>query len=85
MRDNDVVFPESIGSDYLWGNNSAGTAKRQQSGKEFIARQKVTIMIRVAGSGKVRTKMCDYYRSANFSTTRTLSPRTVIGIGTTLS
>jgi hypothetical protein len=25
------------------------------------------------------------YRSANFSTTRTLSPRTVIGIGTTLS
>ena len=26
-----------------------------------------------------------YYRSLNFSTTRTLSPRTVIGIGTTLS
>jgi len=25
------------------------------------------------------------YRSENFSTTRTLSPRTVIGIGTTLS
>ncbi|WML67441.1 MAG: hypothetical protein METHP_00972 [Methanoregula sp. SKADARSKE-2] len=25
------------------------------------------------------------YRSLNFSTTRTLSPRTVIGIGTTLS
>ena len=25
------------------------------------------------------------YRSANFSTTRTLSPRTVIGIGTILS
>jgi len=27
----------------------------------------------------------EIYRSANFSTTRTLSPRTVIGIGTTLS
>jgi len=43
---------------------------------------------------KIKTRCCTYrnpekkgeiYRSLNFSTTRTLSPRTVIGIGTTLS
>jgi hypothetical protein len=35
--------------------------------------------------GNVKKKGAVPYRSANFSTTRTLSPRTVIGIGTTLS
>lgn len=36
------------------------------------------------GSAGVRAGKKDY-RSETFSTTRTLSPRTVIGIGTTLS
>ena len=41
-----------------------------------------------SSSWKIRSrkKFVQYrYRSRNFSTTRTLSPRTVIGMGTTLS
>jgi hypothetical protein len=34
---------------------------------------------------EIKKKDMRNYRSENFSTTRTLSPRTVIGIGTTLS
>ena len=48
----------------------------------------VTIGIREIGPDKnflVLKLFKKNYRSLNFSTTRTLSPRTVIGIGTTLS
>ncbi len=53
---------------------------------------------RIRGREKIRRNACWYadgetssrkskknYRSETFSTTRTLSPRTVIGMGTTLS
>ena len=55
--------------------NGSGTMHREQSPFVEFATDRVI----------VKKEPEEVYRSENFSTTRTLSPRTVMGMGTTLS